>query len=263
MNTTEVTSVNVYKNTRGLVEAGILTSIICIFAFVGMYIPLLSFFLIFVPLPLIVLGVRRNLKFTILSTIASSLIIMSISNPLSGIYIIAFPGIAAIVIIALMKRNFSHKAIMFSGTVASIVTTMVSYAIASKILGISMIEKVKYVIEESLEIQKSMLISMNADPELLASKISELELVSNSMILLIPMILISASFLTVYINYTLVLKVLKRTGTKVAEMDKFRYFKLSKNTMTGMLVIYLLTMLVSSLNIVNNEVLIINISLLN
>jgi len=256
---------NVNEKTRGLVEASILTGLICIFAFAGLYIPLLSFFLLFVPVILIVLGVRRSIGFSILAIVASSLIMISLSDPLTAMFIISFPGVAAVVIVMLMKKKVSHKTIMFSGTLASIITTILSFFITAKIMGIDMLEKFTYLIKESIEMQIYMYNKIgdtfNLDPAVIAEQISKIEAAEPIIVKVIPVALILSSFLSIYINYFLALKVLNRTGTKVDEIEKFRYFKLSKNTMVGVLLIYLLSLLVGRLNIVDNDMLMTNVAI--
>lgn len=252
-------NLNINKNTRGIVEAAILTAIICVLAIAGMYIPLLGMLLFIVPTPLIILGKKYGIKYSLLSLVAASLVIMSFSSPAVALFVVAFPGVMAVVMGIFMQKKQRHTTTIMAGTITSIIATAISISLATYLMGISFAENIQQILDQSADIQEYMFSITNADKETVERSREMIDQMQELVQIIIPSAIIVFAFISSVVNYFLSLSILKRTGHSVDAVTPFRYFRLSRNTMNGLLVIMVLSLIVLQLNIVDKETLMTNL----
>lgn len=250
---------NINKSTKGIIDAAILTAVIAVLALAGMYIPLLGILVFFVPTPLIILGKKHGIKYSIMALVASSLVVMSFSNPLIVLFTIAFPGVMAIVMGLLMQKKYKHGMIIVVGTIISVLATMVSIFLATHLVGISFQESIQEILKQSMEMQENMFSLSGADESYIEKSKQMMETMQKFALTMIPSAIILSGFLSSLLNYILALSILRKTGDTVNKLTPFRYFRLSRNNMHGLLVILILSLLVVNLNIVDQGTLLANI----
>lgn len=253
---------NIQKNTRGLVESAIITAVICVLGIAGMYIPFLGILLFIVPAPLIVLAKRYGLKFSIMSLVASSLVMMSFSSPVTALFIITFPGVTALVIGHMMCKKYQPVYILASGTMISIGVTALSLFIASKVMGVSLIDNIQAMLDQSADIQKYMFSISGADENAISEAKEMIQMMNEMVTIIIPSAIILTAFFSTYLNYIIAVAILRRSGNMVESLPPFRYFKLSRNALQGIFVITALSLLVSYFNIVDKQSLMTNVFIL-
>ncbi|MCG8484281.1 MAG: YybS family protein [Clostridia bacterium] len=250
---------NINKNTKGLVEAAVLTAVICVLAIAGMYIPLLGMVLFIVPTPLIILGKKYGVKYSFLSLVASSLVIMSFSSPAIALFVVAFPGVMAVVIGIFMHKKRKHAVVIAAGTITSIIATVLSISLATQLMGISFVENIQEMLKQSADIQEYMFSLTNADKETIEKSNKMMNEMQELVLFMIPSAIIVSAFISSVINYFLSLSILRRTGYSIEPVTPFKYFRLSRNTMNGLLVIMVLSLIVVQLNIVDQDTLMANL----
>lgn len=253
---------NINKNTKGLSEAAILAAIICILGIMGLYIPFLSFVLILIPTPLMILGKRYNIKYSVMALIVSSVIITMVSNPLTGVVSVLVPGIAGVTMGEFLKRKYRPSLTLGIGTLISIVSTIIALLLILQISGISVVEQIETVLNESFAVQEKIYSLSGADEQTIATAKQMLQDLKNMVIMTIPAMVILMGFITAYVNMFFTILILRRTNQKTEGFMPFRYFRLSKSASQGIAVIILLTILIGYLNIVDNQVLTFNIYIL-
>ncbi|MFA5526984.1 MAG: DUF2232 domain-containing protein [Peptostreptococcales bacterium] len=253
---------NSNKNTQGIVESSIITGILVILGILGMYMPFFGIFLFIIPTPLIIIGQRQGVKYSVMSLIVATLIIIGFSNPIIALYIIGLPGMVAIAINIMIQKKAEASMIVLVGAITSVLTMILSINLADSLLGISLIENMKEIFKQSIEMQQYVGQMTNSNEDLLTQSKEMLENMEALALVLIPSIIIIASALTSLINYKLATVILKRTGNDVIELGPFKEFRLSKNASLGMIVIMFLSFITSKTNIVNGETLLVNVSLL-
>ncbi len=227
-----------------------------------MYIPFLGILLFIVPTPLIIIGKKYGVKYALMSLVAASIVMISFSSPLTAIFIIAIPGIPALVAGILLRKKMKPYYILGATTIAGICTTVFSIFLASEIMGVSIIENMQEIFRQSLDIQEYMYSITGANAESMEKVEEMMRMMSDMVTVIIPSAIIMAAFFSSYVNYTLATLVLKRTGYSVDRFKPFRYFRLSKNAVQGILVIGILSILAGYLDIVDQQTLIINVYLL-
>ncbi len=246
---------NARERTKALVESAMLSIIAVIFAIAGFYIPFLSFFLVFIPVPFIIAAVRHNLKYTMLAVTAASIIIASFSSPLVGIYIALISGINASVMGTMIKQGRNVRSIIVAGSAASLAATLMTFTISTYIMGVNSLVQMEEVFTSVVEYQKSFLGDGGGTAEIIRS----LETMKNTMLTLIPSSIIFGSIASAYVNYLVSGVVLKRTGFKFQPLGKFSRFSLPRNIMMGLLVIITLSYAADKMDIVNGQALFLNV----
>lgn len=253
---------NINRSTKGLTESAIITAVICVLGIAGMYIPFLGMLLFIVPTPLIVIGRKYGIKYALMSLVAASIVMISFSSPVTAILVIGLPGIPALVTGVMMRRKMLPYYILAATTIAGIGITVFSIFMASKIMGVSIIDNMQEMFKQSANIQEYMYSIMGADPESLDKANEMMKMMSEMMMVIIPSAIIMAAFFSSYVNYVFATYILRRTGYKVISLKPFRYFKLSKNAVRGILLIGLLSLIAGYLNVVDQKTLITNVYLL-
>lgn len=255
-------SLNVHRNTKGLTESAIITAIICILGIAGIYIPLLSILLFIIPTPIIVLGKKYGFKYALMSLIAASIVMITFSSPITALYIIALPGIPAVVIGMMMRKEMQPIRTIAAGTIAGIGITAFSFLLASKMMGVSIADNMQMILQQSSDIQEYMYSVMGADSQTMEKTKEMMQTMTDMVAVIIPSAIIVAAFFSCYFNYLLAGVILKRTGSGAPSFKPFMYFKLSKNAVQGIVIIGLLSFTVSYLNIVDKNTLMTNVYLL-
>lgn len=119
----------VIRKTSALVEAAILAAIAVIFTLAGEFIPVLGMFTnLFWPLPIILCGRRNGLKWSILCLLVTAAIIAMLVGPFTALTTVLLLGIIGLAMGEGMRRNMSPGKILLVGTVASMVSLVLSIA---------------------------------------------------------------------------------------------------------------------------------------
>ena len=73
-------------STKSVVESGILTALMIVFAMIGLSVPMLGFFgSIFVPMTIAIVGVRHGFRWSLLSVVSAIIAIAFLLGPLTAI----------------------------------------------------------------------------------------------------------------------------------------------------------------------------------
>lgn len=250
---------NTQKKTRALIEASLMAAITCIFAVIGTYIPVLTFILYFIPVPFIILGKRHGMNFVILSIIASAIIIGSLTEPIYSVFVVLLPGIVAIVMGYMMKKEYSPGAVLAGGAAAALVSTGLSISLASAISGINAFGQMSEIFTQVTEMQIDLMQRMGMEAEKMEQMKKNLENTARMAVMVIPAaVMLSAVFLS-YVNYVLTVYILNRIGYKAEHLPPLQNIRLPKSILAGSFLIILLTLLTRYLNIIHYETLVVNV----
>lgn len=242
------------KNTKALVESALITSIACIVAIVGIYVPLLGYLLILISVPFIILMIRNGWKYVVLSSLVSSILVGAISFPTYGIYVAVLGGGVGIVIGYFINKGDESSKVIFYGTVATSISFFVIFMIIVFLSGISAIEMIDYMTDEITVILKDAGIE-----SVLTERGVELAKIAVIFKMLIPSSIIIFATIFSIINYFISSVIMQRIGMDISKIKRFSHFSLPNNIMIGTTVILILSYIVGKLNIVNSQVLFINI----
>ena len=106
-------------STKSVVESGILTALMIVFAMIGLSVPMLGFFgSIFVPMTIAIVGVRHGFRWSLLSVVSAIIAIAFLLGPLTAIVEGGVFGIIGILIgYGLRKRWSISKLLMIPAVV--------------------------------------------------------------------------------------------------------------------------------------------------
>ena len=216
---------NYQKNTRGMIEASLMAALTCVFAIVGTYIPLLAFVLLFIPIPFIVLGKRHGLRYVILSIISSAIIIGSLTEPIYSIFVVALPGITAIVMGYLMQKDYPPIKVLLGGAAAALVSSLLSISLTALISGVGTLSNITEMFKEVTDVQMGIYKNLGMGAEQLEQMRASLETTMQIASMIIPAAIIMSSVFLAYINYVLTVQVLRRIGYKIEPLKPLKEFR--------------------------------------
>jgi uncharacterized protein YybS (DUF2232 family) len=216
--------------TKSIVEGAFLAAITAVIFIISIYIPLLGTLVSFLcPLPIIILCLRHSLKFAIISTFISGILVSILAGPWQGIMVLLGFGILGLTLGFVIKKDLSLTDIIMVGSVASLISKGLILLIGFWFLDINPVlfdvEEINRVITQSLNFYNSMGLS----PEQFSSMKESLTQTINIIRIAFPGMIILASIFDAIINYWVARLVLKRFGYKLSTFASFSKWRASKS----------------------------------
>lgn len=210
-----------------VVESGILTAIAILFAFLSVYVPVLGVFINLIwPVPIILLGVRHGLKYSLLATVASGILIALLIHPLQALSVAIGFGFIGIMLGYALKQTFSPFKTLFYGAVVSLLSKGLVLFISSWVMGVNPLnfdmETMRQGLDEALEMYRS----FGMTEEQLGSVKTTFNTVLEILPLILPSGFILASLVDTYLNFWLARKVLGKLGFTVEGFPPFKEWSL-------------------------------------
>ncbi|HHZ01965.1 MAG TPA: DUF2232 domain-containing protein [Tissierellia bacterium] len=238
--------------TSNLTEAAMITGILVIIAYLSSFITILMFFY---PTPAIILGKRKGLKYSILSLIASGLIVTMLLGIQTGItFMIMYTPLAIALTYGVCRDEDANKTILF-GSAAYMISFVVFILLLNAIMGINFIERLAETYDQSFAMTRSFFADVpenlrTAQMEEMLKNIDQMAPMMNFMITnVFPAIMIVASVATSYINYVIASKFSKRFSLNIKQHEGISYFSFPRNFMIAMAGLLLVSFLLNLLNI--------------
>jgi len=216
--------------TKSIVEGAFLAAITAVLFIISIYIPLLGTLVSFLcPLPIIILSLRHSIKFAIISTFISGILVTILAGPLQGIMVLLGFGILGLTLGFGIKKRLSLTDIIIIGSVASLVSKGLILLISFWVLDFNTllfdVEEIDRIITQSLNFYSNMGLS----PEQLTSlKDSLTQTISIVKIAFPGMIILAAIFDTI-LNYWVARLILRRFGYKLTNFTSFVNWRASKS----------------------------------
>ena len=243
--------------TSSLTEAAMISGILVLMSMVSFYIfPFIDFLF---PLPAIILGKRRGYKYSALSLISASLIIMMLLGlPMGFMYLFMYTPIA-IAMSYLIAKNKKSSTVIFYGAVVMLISLIFVLFILDIITGIEFAEQIKSMFENSLEMQKSIMNTVGASEEQIQLVTDNYNILAENVILLLPAMLITLSVLMSAVNYFVAQRVALKFKIAIMPLKDLSMFYLPKNFIFGIGFLMILAYILSMMKFANMEIILINI----
>ncbi|HER24470.1 MAG TPA: DUF2232 domain-containing protein [Candidatus Atribacteria bacterium] len=214
--------------TKSIVEGAFLAAITAVLFIISIYIPLLGTLVSFLcPLPIIILCLRHSIKFAIISTFISGILVTILAGPVQGIMVLLGFGILGLTLGYSIKRELSLTDIMILGSVASLVSKGLILLIGFWVLDLNTvlfdIEEIDKIITQSLNFYSSMGLS----PEQLTTLKDSLTQTISIVRIAFPVMIILASIFDTILNYWVARLILKRFGYKLVNFPPFHSWRAS------------------------------------
>lgn len=231
-------------DTKSMIEGALLAAITIILSIISLYMPVLGVFASLVwPVPIVILGVRHGLRISILSTIVAGIFVAILSGPLQAFTVVFGFGLIGIVMGWAIKKDFSPFKVLIMGGIASLISKIVLVGLSLLIMGINPLTEEISMMKESLSTIGNMYKGMGASPEMIKSTIEQFGNALDLMALVLPGILIIASFMDSFLTYQVTKAVLSRLGQKMMNLTPFWQWQLPIYTVPVFLLGKVFTML--------------------
>ncbi len=219
----------VIKKTSALVESAILAAIAVIFTLAGEYIPLVGMFTnLFWPLPIILCGRRNGLKWSTLCLLVTAAIIAMLVGPLTALTTVLLLGIIGLVMGEGMRRNMSPGKILLVGTMASIVSIVLSIAAGYFLLHIDVAKNLTDSLEQSFSLTMDLYKKTGMSLAQMGEMQAQMGAITKMLKISLPAIVFLSAPITVLINYWGARKVLSRMGEYYPWFPPFAQWQLPK-----------------------------------
>ncbi|AGB42478.1 putative membrane protein [Halobacteroides halobius DSM 5150] len=189
--------------TKALVEGALLAGLTVIMTILGFFLPLGSFILLITPLPLIVLAARWSSKLSIMASLVNAILLMILINPSLLLLSIFYTGLIGVSMGAAFEEEFSAKLILAVGSIAVIVSFIVSLFVGTYIFNIDILKQLEAGFDLGIGVYQQLGISGETVKELGAQIVT---LIKETY----PALFLSSGVLVAIVNYYFSAKVLNR-----------------------------------------------------
>lgn len=222
---------NTNYNTKAVVEAGLISTLIVVIMLANSYIPIFSLIGMFIlPIPVTVLYIRHNYKITLGAVIVSSIITFIIQGPLPAFQMIILLATVGITLGYCVKYKKSVKVTLMLVTIATVIEFMLALIILSYIVTKQGIigflnQNVIKVMQQSLNMTKEMYTNMGITKEQMTA-LDDMTKLNNIDFLLKNgfSILFVGGFISACINYFITRAILKKLKYEMEKIKPFTQF---------------------------------------
>lgn len=208
---------------KPMVEAGIMSSVSIIFALISAYVPLLGVLVnLFWPVPIILLGVRHGLKWSIMSTIVAGVLIAVLVQPLHALTTVVGLGLIGIVLGYTFRRKMNPAITIFWGAVASLISKVAILGLGMVTLGVNPLASMPEVMEKAIVQALDIYRGLGAPEQVLEQMRNQLQPMVTIMPIVIPASLLLAAVADTFLNFLIAKAVLKKLGNPVAGFPPFK-----------------------------------------
>lgn len=229
------------KSTRFITEGAVLLAIFTVLLLIATYLPISIFILtFFMPLPFILFSLKYNLKESILLCCLAmilTIIITSLQN-VSNTFMYSTVGIT---IGYLLRKERSKEEILITSTFLYLLHIVLLIYLMKVVLGIDLVKQLVKMGTESIHQTKTMYSSIGVPID--EAKLNELQNVINLLPVLLPSLLLVASFVLTFFTQMVTFPIIRRFGFNIPKFKPFKDFKLPIWFMWPFLVLILLSMI--------------------
>ncbi|MCT4633383.1 MAG: YybS family protein [Firmicutes bacterium] len=238
-----------------MVEGALMSAIGVVMMLMGIYLPVFGLITMLIPLPFIILGVRRGLNHVMPSVIVASIISLMLTSISSGLTVLLLGGASALSISYMIRKKQSMSKTFLVGAITTIFSVILYISLLNMILGIDYFLLMDESLVESGKIVKGFV----GNSELSSSIQDNVENLRLAFKLLLPFVFTMMGSVVAFVNIQISRLVLKRTGYEISAAKPLSQLVLPDNILMGTTIILILTYFVGQLNIVNMDTLFLNI----
>jgi uncharacterized protein YybS (DUF2232 family) len=229
------------SSTRALVESGLLTAVAVILVLFTMYVPIFYFIGIFIwPMPITLIYIRHNFKYSIMSLVATGLITAMTVDPMTALSITATVGFLGVALGYCVKNKKSVSNTMLIMSVSMFVSMIFVYLFYTLIIGQDMIKLLLDQISQLAKIVQKTYIDAGIPKDkvdMIMKAFFNIELYK----MVIPATLILTPIAMSFFSYIISGKIFKRFGYNLEKMAPFSMWYMPAQIAIGVTLIYLIS----------------------
>ncbi|MEY8000748.1 YybS family protein [Clostridium sp. Mt-5] len=232
-------------DTKALIEASLTTALTVVIMLISIYVPVFSIFANFIlPVPITVLYIKQNYKVTLISIIASGILISMLYNPIAALSLIVSIGLTGMTLGYCIKnkKEFGTTIILLSISMAvGMIFYLVVYVMLMSKGGLyGFVNNMVETFKQSMNLSKSMYEKAGVSSSQLASVENMVKVFTPEYIMkLIPAGIIIVSFILSYLNYIITRAILIKLKYEVNEIKPFNqwYMNTRLGTLGGLMLV--------------------------
>lgn len=232
-------------DTKALIEASLTTALTVVIMLISIYVPVFSIFANFIlPVPITVLYIKQNYKVTLISIIASGILISMLYNPIAALSLIVSTGLTGMTLGYCIKnkKEFGTTIILLSISIAvGMIFYLVVYVMLMSKGGLyGFVNNMVETFKQSMNLSKSMYEKAGVSSNQLASVENMVKVFTPEYIMkLIPAGIIIVSFILSYLNYIITRAILIKLKYEVNEIKPFNqwYMNTRLGTLGGLMLV--------------------------
>ncbi|SMP58511.1 Uncharacterized conserved protein YybS, DUF2232 family [Anoxynatronum buryatiense] len=244
-----------HQNRKALTETAMIATLTSIFVVSTFYIPLLSILLALIPMPFMVLAVRRGSRYAFFALVMVTLIIGLLTGVIYSLFALVIFGPMALAMGWWIRHRKEPHEVIFIGAVgsaAAIFTMMQLIAMAS---GIQLTLEISQMITGIMEQQAAALQQMNLE-------VVALEEAVHYLLLVFPGLILIQSLFGAFVNYYLTMAVLRRFTPSEEPLPEFSRFRLPGHVVSGVFLLMALSWGSQFIHGINHISLLANVTLI-
>jgi len=222
------------QQTKSMVEGALLAALTVLLSVLGIYLPVLGVFIGFTwPVPITILGLRHGLKWSVLATVVSGIILSMLVTPMQALTLVLGFGLLGIVLGEALKRDLSIGKIIWLGASASLLSKILLFFAATFLLGVNSFTENFTMLQKSMEQALAIYKDMGMDKAQLEMMKESLSNIMDLMKIIFPALLVIASIIDTFLNYILSQLILKRLGYPAKKVPPFSEWRLPRWVVWG------------------------------
>ena len=222
---------------KPMVEAGVLAGIAIMFAFISAYLPVVGSFIHLIwPVPIILLGVRHDVKWSVMATIVAGILIAILLHPLHAVSVVVGFGLTGVTLGYALRQQFPPAKTLLWGSAAAMVSTAAVITIGLVVLGTNPIQLQQEAMGKAMGQAIDFYRQMGMKEEDLQRTAQTMDSVMGMMKVVLPAGFALASVIIAYINLAVAKRVLRKLGHFVEPFPPFRQWQMPKLSLYGFIV---------------------------
>lgn len=224
------------RSTRSLVEAAFLAALTVVFCLATIYLPVMGLFTSFFwPVPIVLLGVRHDLRLSVLATVVAGIIVAILAGPLTAISMFLGLGVLGLVLGTAMQRRAAPLRVIGIGAIALLVSMILLFALSLFVMGINPMESYFSLYQDSMESTMNLYRRMGISGDALKQMETMMTQSMTMMRYLLPMAMVAGSVVLALLNFLLSRSILARLGVTYPGFPPFANWTWPKSTALGYL----------------------------
>ncbi len=214
-------------NTRPTVEAGVMSAIAIVFALISVYVPVVGAFVTFLwPVPIILLGVRHGIKWSILATIVAGLLSAILIQPFKAVTIVVGFGLIGLVFGHAFRARFGPFKTILWGSVACLISNLALMGLTFVIMGVNPLNFQSESMNQSLVQAFDIYRGLGVPETTIAQLEEQFKTAMTLFQILLPACIALGAVFQTYLNFILARAVLRRLGHPTPAFPPFKEWTL-------------------------------------
>lgn len=210
-------------DTRSITEGAMLAAITVVLSFLGAYVFPYIFFI--VPVPLIILVYRHGLRLGILVTVVSAILAGLLIDIMTTVVLLLVLGLVGISIGGALREKLAPQKVFALGVAASLIAYVLLLFFSQALFQVNVVDLLMDSFRQSIDQVTALYSKMGMSEEQLGEARSMMENMMNLVRTVLPVTFLLSAIGLAFVNYWLSRSILGRLGSKIPWFPPFRNWR--------------------------------------